>query len=527
MKELPPLVQFAEYREPDCRTHKGNPFIEALFPRLDFPELSRLLKNDIDYQPEDRLRPTYLRLLDLQEILLWRWPFSFSISLYYSLDNIIRTGYRGRNPVHIDYWNKVRNGREILAGTKIPSSQDSWSTALGLAVVGDSGTGKSCAIRSCLSLYPQLIIHTNYEGQEFNRHQISYLVVECPPKGAMIALCHNFFRQVDKVLGTGDYYFKTYTRNGQARLEEMIGKMYTVSQVHGIGLLIIEEVQNLTAAKANDAEGMLNYFVQLVNDLCLPIVVVGTPKAFQILRSAFRNARRFSGQGDLEITRMMLNDPELDLFLNQMWRYQYVRNITPFNVDLKKAIHYESQGIADLMVKVFILAQIRAMLTEDESMQEVITVHTIASVRDSLALLQPMLDALRADPPNSSALSQYDDLREGIDIKAHIQEALRKLSTLTIETNPSQVSSEAPVHPTDVTSTKTSSSSKRKPKQSTNQQANNTGEKAKPSSSRKIIVYEGGIIDVISQGKANQVTPYESLLRAGYIEGFDYYLQPE
>lgn len=524
MKELPPLVQFAEYREPDCRTHKGNPFIEALSPRLDFPELSRLLKNDIDYQPEDRLRPTYLRLLDLQEILLWRWPFSFSISLYYSLDNIIRTGYRGRNPVHIDYWNKVRNGREILAGTKIPSSQDAWSTALGLAVVGDSGTGKSCAIRSCLSLYPQLIIHTNYEGQEFNRQQISYLVVECPPKGAMVALCHNFFRQVDKVLGTGDYYFKTYTRNGQARLEEMIGKMYTVSQVHGIGLLIIEEVQNLTAAKANDAEGMLNYFVQLVNDLCLPIVVVGTPKAFQILRSAFRNARRFSGQGDLEITRMMLNDPELDLFLKQMWRYQYVRNITPFNVDLKKAIYFESQGIADLMVKVFILSQVRAMLTEDESLQEIITVDTIASVRDSLTLLQPMLDALRADPTNNSALSAYDDLRDAIDVKIHIQEALRKLSTSATTSSASQAQSGATVNPAESQPIKTSSP-KRKAKQS--EQSENTERKAKRSPRRKSVVYEGGIIDVISQGKANQVTPYEALLRAGYIEGFDYYLETE
>lgn len=490
MNELPPLVQFAEYREPDCRTHRDNPFVEALSPRLDFPELSRLLKNDIDYQAEDRLRPTYLRLLDLQEILLWRWPFSF-ISLYYSLDNIIRTGYRGRNPVHIDYWNKVRSGREILAGTKVPSPQEGWSTALGLAVIGDSGTGKSCAIRSDLSLYSQLIIHTNYQGQQFNRHQIAYLIVECPPKGAMVALCHNFFRQVDKVLGTGDHYFKTYTRNGQSRLEEMIGNMYTVSQVHGIGLLVIEEVQNLTAAKANDAEGMLNYFVQLVNDLCLPIVVVGTPKAFKILRSAFRNARRFSGQGDINITRMMLDDPELDLFLKQMWRYQYVSNFTPFNSDLKKAIYYESQGIADLMVKVFILAQIRAMLTEDESMQEVITVHTIASVRDSLTLLQPMLDALRADPTNNFVLSLYDDLREAVDIKAHIQEALRKLPTSAITTNPSQVSSETPVNSADSTSTKTSST-KRKTKQSTNEQANNTGEKTKRSSSKKSIVYEGG-----------------------------------
>ena len=58
---------------------------------------------------------------------------------------------------------------------------------------------------------------------------------------------------------------------------------------------------------------MLNFFVQLVNTIGVPVILIGTYKASSILDGEFRNARRVSGQGDLIWSRMQ-NDDEWDYF---------------------------------------------------------------------------------------------------------------------------------------------------------------------------------------------------------------------
>lgn len=509
MQKRPPLIQHAVYSEPINRKYRDNPFIEALPPTLDQSTVIKLLKNTIDFQLEDRFLPVHERLQTLQEILLWRWPLTFNIDLYYLFDRIIRPGYRGRNPKHKDFWDNVRSGRLFLtADTSLPDTME--STASTFAVIGDSGVGKTCGTKSSLSLYPQLILHTEYNGQTFNRQQIVYLIVPCPPGGGLVGLCHRFFRKVDEILGTN--YFRTYTRNGRAVIGEMIGHMFTVVQLHGIGVLVIDEIQNLVDAKANDADIMLNTFVEFVNELCLPIVPVGTPEALEVLSRAFRDARRVSGQGDCIVKRMKRNDLDWTIFVQKLWQYQYLKNFTELTPELREALYEESQGITDLVVKVFILAQIRVMTTEEESMQEVLSVEAIRSVRESLSILQPMLDALRSG--DESALRHYKDLYESVDIKGCINDALLKLpvSKVKVETKSNKAS-----------------------KQPNDEQSNNSASKggssltkakakAKKGKKKETVVYEGGILEVIMLGRANDVTPYESLLQANHIQNLDTYV---
>jgi len=42
-------------------------------------------------------------------------------------------------------------------------------------------------------------------------------------------------------------------------------KMSTLAHTHGLGLLIIDEIQHLSQAKSGGSEKMLNFFVTLVN----------------------------------------------------------------------------------------------------------------------------------------------------------------------------------------------------------------------------------------------------------------------
>ncbi|MCA1993292.1 MAG: TniB family NTP-binding protein [Coleofasciculus sp. S288] len=504
--QRPPLIQYAVYSDPGYRAYRGNPFIEALPSPLDNRTVARLLKEDIDYRPEDCREPAHIRLHALQDILFWRWPTALHFDLQQRFSVMIRTGYRGRNPLHKAFWDDVRAGRQFLKQQSIPLQRETESTSTGFAIIGDSGTGKTCAVKNVLALYPQLIIHTRYDDQEFNRLQIVYVIVQCPPKGGLVALCHNFFRQVDKILGSTDY-FNVYTRKGQARLAEMVGNMYTIAQVHGIGVIVIDEIQNLTEAKENDAEAMLNFFVQLVNDLCLPIVPVGTPKAIGVLSSAFRQARRVSGQGDCFVKRMKPGE-DWDLFIKKMWCYQYLQHPVKLTPELSEALYYESQGIIDLVIKVFILAQIRAITTGNEIMREVLTEQTIHSVSDSLMLLQPMLSAIRSG--NEEALKLYKDLYEAITINTQIQQALLKLPVSLLASVPLENSSipDNVNRPNTLLPTPNKESSK-KPKKSPTKQ--------------KQLVYQGGVLDVVLQGRADGITPYDALLKANYVQNLDTY----
>jgi len=107
-------------------------------------------------------------------------------------------------------------------------------------------------------------------------------------------------------------------------VDGMIPDMANIAAVHCIGLLVIDEIQNLDQAKSGGAKRMLNFFVQLINTLNISVVLVGTYKAWEILGDEFRQIRRGSGLGDL-VWDPMQNDSVWNTFVTSMWRYQYTK----------------------------------------------------------------------------------------------------------------------------------------------------------------------------------------------------------
>jgi hypothetical protein len=145
----------------------------------------------------------------------------------------------------------------------------------------------------------------------------------------------------------------------------------------------------------------------------MPVILVGTPKAQAVLRGEFRQARRGAGQGDLVWNRME-PDTIWDLFLQALWRYQFTHHTVPLTPQLSQVLHDETQGITDIAVKIYMLAQIRAMTTGREQ----VTTALIQSVAaDSLRLAQPMLAALRSGDPMQ--LAQFEDIQP-LDISNYI-----------------------------------------------------------------------------------------------------------
>ena len=181
--------------------------------------------------------------------------------------------------------------------------------------------------------------------------------------------------------------------------------MALVAANHSIGVLVIDEIQRLSLSKSGGVEKMLNFFVQLVNTVGVPVVLVGTYKSLSIFEGNFSQMRRGTGQGDLVWDRMKL-DNEWELFLKSLWYFQYTRKTCSLkdNPNLTNVLYEETQGITDLAVKAYMLAQERAI----ETGKEIVTDAIIRSVaKDKFRMLEPALKALKSKTKN--ALARYED----------------------------------------------------------------------------------------------------------------------
>lgn len=402
--DLTPVLQHfsgsvvdAEYRTSPIPGYQHNPLIEALPSILTAAETVARLRYEPDHVDDVRQLPTELRLHLLHDALRFFKPLPVHVEIEQRLSRLIRAGYQGRNPL-------VRGFRRQM-DTRLQRSIQAYqqTRSQGFTLLGMSGVGKTTALEGILSLYPQIVIHQEYEEQIFSHWQVVWLKLDCPHDGSIRGLCLHFFQAMDGLLNTR--YYRYHARNGRATTDEMLPAMTRVSAIHSLGVLVLDEIQHLSEARSGGAARMLNFFVHLVNTLGMPVILVGTPKAQAVLRGEFRQARRGAGQGDLVWNRME-PDAVWTMFLQALWRYQFTQHVSPLTPELSQALYNETQGITDLAVKVYMLAQIRAMTTGRERVTSAL-IQSVAA--DSLRLVQPMLQALRSG--DRMKLAQFEDIQ--------------------------------------------------------------------------------------------------------------------
>jgi len=405
----------ADYHESELEDYKNNPLIEALPYIWDEAQVVKQLASRPIYKEEEQRYPAHLRLHMIQRIYRdYFQPLSIHLEVEQRISRLLRDGYIGRNPLEPNYSFRVRKDAEDLIKnretSKFPVIAPSSS---GFATVGISGIGKSSTLQRILSMYPQVIIHDKYKDRHLNLYQVVWLKIDCPHDGSIKGLTLNFFHAMDMLLGTN--YYKKHAGSRKS-VDELLPIMAQIAAVHSLGVLIIDEIQNLSEAKSGGASKMLNFFVQLVNTIGVPVIIVGTFKALPILDGEFRNARRGTGQGDL-IWERMKNDEEWTYFLEKLWSYQWTKKRAEYTDEFKDLFYEESQGITDIAVKIFMLAQWRAIDTEEE----IITPAIVKSVaKDRLQLIQPALKALRTGDKNK--IAQYGDIYSQTNITDFFEE---------------------------------------------------------------------------------------------------------
>jgi len=350
---------------------------------------------------EERELDSFYRVHIVQRLYKLFQPLPQHVRIWNMVFSLVFQGYLARNPFDKDYIRYVNaTGKQIINRTYDMSNRTDFRTTANCGLlIGYSGMGKTTTINKILNNVSSVIVHNTYQGQHFNQTQLVHITLQTPHNSSLKALSLQFFMKVDEILGTNN--FKKYVSRNLS-VDAMLPLMGIVSQNIGLGLMVIDEVQHL---QNRGVQQMMNYFVTLMNSFGVPVVFIGTPASYPIFQTELRIARRVTGSGEI-IWNNMGNDNEFRLFLESIWRYQWNQKFTPLSDELVQLFYEETQGVSDLIIKLFVNVQQMAI----HSGKEEITIEIVKrTVKESFKMMKPMLDALRSGNPYK--IAKYEDLR--------------------------------------------------------------------------------------------------------------------
>lgn len=387
----------AWYEKSPVLEYAGNPLIEAMPPILSEEDAASQLAAVPPMPDEERILAKEIRLHCINRLAHLIQPLPIHLELEAAVSSVLRGGYVGRNPMESGTW------RHLHALTARNSSTTMFnSTASTFSLVGLSGMGKTTALQSVLRLYPQVIRHTRYNSRDFIHTQIVWLKLDCPHDGSLSGLCRAFFLAVDKALGDNGQK-KYYT--SKMSISDLIGGMVQVASTYFVGALFIDELQHLKVAKTGGKDNMLNFFVNLINEIGIPVVFIGTNSMIDLFSDIVRNARRVTGLGLFDFKQPPQDDASWELLLNAMWQYQWVQKPIKLSEGLRRQIYYYTQGVTDILAKLMILGQRYAIQSGREKLDGTVFKH-VASTK--MKLLEPALAALRSKDPKR--MGRFEDL---------------------------------------------------------------------------------------------------------------------
>src|SRR5690625_4262033 len=344
-------------------------------------------------------------------------PLPIHLEICEMIHSLLIQGYLARNPFDANFKRYLnKSGKQIINRTYDINSRKRFRTTASCGtLIGFSGMGKTTTINRIISNIPQVVLHKQYKKQHYSQIQLVWLKIDAPSTASLKAICLQFFMKVDELLGTNNYK-KYVSRN--ISIDTMLPLITQLSQNIALGLLIIDETQNI---KGRGADQIMNFFVNLINN-GINLVLIGTPGAYALFGDELRMARRLTGNAEI-IFNNTEQDNQFKFILESLWEYQWTKQFTPLNQEFTNVFYEETQGITDLVIKLFHYSQQKAISTGKEEL----TVKLVKDVaKEKFKLIKPMLDAVRSGNPYKMA--KYEDIRriEAVDTKPESSIPLRR-----------------------------------------------------------------------------------------------------
>jgi hypothetical protein len=194
-------------------------------------------------------------------------------------------------------------------------------------------------------------------------------------------------------------------------------------------VIVVDEIQNLMTATGKNVGALMKFYVTMTNTIGVPVLLIGTMSATEVLQHGFHAARRGDGYGS-QVWDRAADGPEWRSWFKQVWQFQWTSQKTKLTDELAQAMYHETQGVLDLAVKLHMLVQMHVITRSEWTGEpEFITKEAIEVVAaERLNMVRPMILALREG--NVAALDAFRDI-SGFQVA--MDQALAQLAGLTTD----------------------------------------------------------------------------------------------
>lgn len=379
-------------------TKNTNPFLAAIPEKLSFLEFAKKIRKSPPFLEEKLPKDPNARKGLLKNIKnKWFHVTSLHYEVYECFYEVIETRLQNLDTVsfngileNIYEWNDHYKDRDFVPKSFVNKTID------GFTIIGPSGLGKTLTVDTILqTFFPQVVKHERFM-------QLVYLKVNCTSIGSTKALCFLILHEFDKMLGTK--YFERYS-TATYSAEKLIPVIADLCHLHRCACLNIDECNHLSDMKGQSKNQIIGFLKNLNQAIGLPIVYIGTPEALPILAGNLQIARRSQGIQSIMWDRYEENEVEWMRLLKSLWKIQVLFKPGELTTKLKKTYYRLSQGVLDILIKLHVQAQRRALVKGLETIDEDLL---DAVAKDYFALTNPMINAIRTK--NSYLISQYRDI---------------------------------------------------------------------------------------------------------------------
>lgn len=348
--------------------------------------------------PELRNADKYQRVLDLATLEDVYIPTSRDIMAATTTLRMLEQGYKHR-PITASYWRDHTKACTEFAAMHRKNTMLANGGGRSAAIIGVSGSGKSSLVTNLLNSIPQVIENELTPDSLLPRQQIVWIKVTCPFKGRPKSFINQFFAEVDRLVGST--YQQDYKRDND---DILVGHLGRIVRLHYTGILVVDEIQDVVGRGESTDRDLMRLFVNMTEALKIPLLFIGTPKSQRIIDTELADARRMLGPRWLPFKK---DDPDWNILLQELWRYQYTRTESPLDAEIQNTIFDLTQGIPALAKSLYQLAQHRVILTTRKSQPELIDSALLKqTAAEDMSSVAGAVNALRT----GKSLDVYDDL---------------------------------------------------------------------------------------------------------------------
>lgn len=301
-----------------------------------------------DYDESVRSYDASTRLVALSELYNIYLPSAMSEEIYSKLYlSLLRSLNKKGTLNSIKQLNENYKCIRQMSYKGVVGGSDSFT------IIGSSGIGKSSAISRAVSLITDKPF-VEVEGTKI----CPFVVVQCPFDSSVKGLALEILRKIDAVLETK--YYANAIRS-HATTDVLIG-MISQAALNHIGLLIIDEIQNVATSK--NGKAFINSLTQLINNSGISICMVGTPESTVFFKKELQLARRSTG---LYYSPLQFDEYFAD-FCRTAFSYQYTRKKSEINAGITEWLYEHSGGLVSLVISLIHDAQEIAILNGTETL---------------------------------------------------------------------------------------------------------------------------------------------------------------